>query len=48
MNAPENPTAPTQTAAMPRAIEVGFPIVEINRLAEPERNGFKPIYQILI
>ena len=31
---------------MPRAIEVGFPIVEINRLAEPERNSFKPIYQM--
>jgi hypothetical protein len=29
-----------------RAIEVGFPIVEINRLAVPERNSFKPIYQI--
>ncbi len=29
-----------------RAIEVGFPIVEINRLAEPERNSFKPIYQM--
>lgn len=31
---------------LPRAIEVGFPIVEINRLAEPERNSFKPIYQM--
>lgn len=31
---------------MPRAIEVGFPIVEINRLAKPERNSFKPIYQM--
>ena len=31
---------------MSRAIEVGFPIVEINRLAEPERNSFKPIYQM--
>jgi Adenine-specific DNA methylase containing a Zn-ribbon len=31
---------------MPRAIEMGFPIVEINRLAEPERNSFKPIYQM--
>ncbi|MFH1122263.1 MAG: DNA methyltransferase, partial [Pseudomonadota bacterium] len=31
---------------MPRAIEVGFPIVEINRLAVPERNSFKPIYQM--
>jgi DNA modification methylase len=30
----------------PRSIEVGFPIVEINRLAEPERNNFKPIYQM--
>src|SRR3989442_7783620 len=28
------------------AIEEGFPIVEINRLAVPERNGFKPIYQM--
>jgi adenine-specific DNA methylase len=31
---------------MPRAIEMGFPIVEINRLAVPERNSFKPIYQM--
>ena len=31
---------------IPRAIEVGFPIVEINRLAQPERNSFKPIYQM--
>jgi len=46
MIAPENPTAQIQAAAMPRAIEVGFPIVEINRLAEPERNSFKPIYQM--
>ena len=30
----------------PRAIEAGFPIVEINRLAQPERNSFKPIYQM--
>ncbi len=29
-----------------RAIEVSFPIVEINRLAVPERNSFKPIYQM--
>ena len=29
-----------------RAIEEGFPIVEINRLAVPERNAFKPIYQM--
>src|SRR2546427_3225157 len=29
-----------------RAIEVGFPIVEINRLAVPERNAFKPVYQM--
>jgi putative DNA methylase len=32
--------------AVKRAIEVGFPIVEINRLAVPERNSFKPIYQM--
>lgn len=31
---------------MRRAIEDSFPIVEINRLAVPERNSFKPIYQI--
>ncbi len=31
---------------MKRAIEEGFPIVEINRLAAPERNAFKPIYQM--
>ncbi len=34
------------THNIPRAIEVGFPIVEINRLAVPERNSFKPIYQM--
>lgn len=28
------------------AIEDSFPIVEINRLAIPERNAFKPIYQM--
>lgn len=37
----DNPDRRTQ-----RAIEVGFPIVEINRLAQPERNSFKPIYQM--
>jgi putative DNA methylase len=41
---------PAQTSkgseTVPRAIESGFPIVEINRLAEPERNSFKPIYQM--
>jgi len=26
------------------AIEDSFPIVEINRMAIPERNAFKPIY----
>jgi len=31
---------------MKRAIEDSFPIVEINRLAVPERNAFKPIYQM--
>ena len=31
---------------MKRAIEEDFPIVEINRLAAPERNSFKPIYQM--
>jgi len=31
---------------VPRAIEVGFPIVEINRPAQPERNRFKRIYQM--
>jgi adenine-specific DNA methylase len=29
-----------------RAIGESFPIVEINRLAIPERNSFKPIYQM--
>ena len=29
-----------------KAIEETFPIVEINRLAIPERNAFKPIYQM--
>lgn len=48
MNAPDtaDSTANTTSAVAPRAIEVGFPIVEINRLAEPERNSFKPIYQM--
>lgn len=36
-----NPTGPQK-----RAIEESFPIVEINRLAVPERNAFKPIYQM--
>jgi putative DNA methylase len=31
---------------MKRAIEDYFPIVDINRLAIPERNAFKPIYQM--
>ncbi|MBN2145088.1 MAG: DUF1156 domain-containing protein [Candidatus Aureabacteria bacterium] len=31
---------------MKRAIEDSFPIVEINKLAVPERNAFKPIYQM--
>ena len=46
MNAPDKSSSELQAAAIPRAIEVGFPIVEINRLAEPERNSFKPIYQM--
>ena len=29
-----------------RAVEESFPVVEINRLAIPERNAFKPIYQM--
>ena len=29
-----------------KAIEESFPIVEVNRIAEPERNSFKPIYQM--
>ncbi len=36
----------SKTQTIPRAIEVGFPIVEINRLAVRERNSFKPIYQM--
>jgi adenine-specific DNA methylase len=35
-----------ETQYGPRAIELSFPIVEINRLAVPERNSFKPIYQM--
>jgi putative DNA methylase len=31
---------------MKRSIEEYFPIVDINRLAVPERNAFKPIYQM--
>ena len=46
MNAPDKSTPEIHAAAVRRAIEVGFPIVEINRLAEPERNSFKPIYQM--
>src|SRR5437879_13678971 len=47
MNAPHTTgTQDSTQGASPRAIEVGFPIVEINRLAEPERNSFKPIYQM--
>ena len=41
---PIPPSEGSKTAS--RAIEMGFPIVEINRLAEPERNSFKPIYQM--
>jgi hypothetical protein len=37
---------PDAARPVPRAIEIGFPIVEINRLAKPERNSFKPIYQM--
>jgi len=39
-------TPTTDQNHVPRAIEVGFPIVEINQLAVPERNSFKPIYQM--
>ena len=48
MNAPDklSPEASATDQSGLRAIEVGFPIVEINRLAEPERNSFKPIYQM--
>ncbi len=48
MNAPDmhTPETPATDQSGLRAIEVGFPIVEINRLAEPERNSFKPIYQM--
>lgn len=31
---------------MKKSIEESFPIVEINRLAIPEKNAFKPIYQM--
>ena len=40
---------PIQSSNNPRprrAIEEDFPIVEINRLVVPERNGFKPVYQM--
>lgn len=33
-------------ATRPRAIEVGFPIAEVNRLAAPERTSYKPIYEM--
>lgn len=29
-----------------RSIEESFPIIEINKLAIPEKNAFKPIYQM--
>jgi len=35
-----------KTTTTKQAIEESFPIVEINRLAVPERNAFKPIYQM--
>src|ERR1035437_1570486 len=38
--------ADRQATQIIRAIEDSFPIVEINRLAVPERNAFKPIYQM--
>ncbi|MBI3000334.1 MAG: DUF1156 domain-containing protein, partial [Deltaproteobacteria bacterium] len=41
-----SPEAKSDAMQMKRAIEVGFPIVDINRLAVPERNSFKPIYQM--
>ncbi len=41
---PEIQEIARQTAK--RAIEESFPIVEVNRLAIPERNAFKPIYQM--
>src|SRR5688500_1723711 len=46
VNATDQSTSSPGVAAVPRAIEVGFPIVEVNRLAEPDRNSFKPIYQM--
>ena len=36
----------SQPTSIKRAIEEDYPIVEINRLAVPERNSFKPIYQM--
>src|SRR3990172_4029405 len=45
-NSDSAPPATNQESLGKRAIEVGFPIVEINRLAVPERNSFKPIYQM--
>ena len=36
----------SETITTKRAIEESFPIVEINRLAVPERNAFKSIYQM--
>jgi len=46
----QNQYTPTAEPAPPkqskRAIEESFPIVEINRLAIPERNAFKAIYQM--
>jgi 16S rRNA G966 N2-methylase RsmD len=34
------------TDPLRRAIEDAFPVVDINRLAVPERNAFKPVYQM--
>jgi putative DNA methylase len=41
-----NSTSPKAPKPSKRAIEEDFPIVEINHLAAPERNAFKPIYQM--
>ena len=38
--------SPNGDISLKRAIEEDFPIAEINRLVVPERNGFKPIYQM--
>ena len=46
MSGSTNSSKPITQNSIKYAIEDSFPIVEINRLAIPERNALKPIYQM--